>query len=257
MNIVYIVDRDAKELAAEFNAIARRDGHAVQYRAAQTPERLFEEMDNAQPRLILLHHTWTGYTIESLLDRIRKKTADVRVVIFTGRELNMPELIECIRNGACDYWQKSGAVDTMAWARQIVTYCDSEMFTLERLSRPSRTVISLLSMAESNLSEVSSLRSQVEVLEQKLAAEKGGVNRDVVLAVVRVCEIVVYLFVLALVFISVSHYTSQWAAGGLVILFAVFFLFLHGRIEMAWLDWRQGKAKIQGAQSPRPESSGN
>ena len=70
----------------------------------------FEAMERAIPALVLLHHTWPGYSIASLLARIRKKSTNVRVVVFTGRELNLPEVVECVRNGVCDYWLVSSPV---------------------------------------------------------------------------------------------------------------------------------------------------
>lgn len=256
MHSVFVVDQDARDLAVEFNRVAKREAHQIRYSGFLTPEELFEEMKRVVPTLILLHHTWPGYSMPQLLERVRTKAAHVRVVVFTGRELNVPELVECVRNGVCDYWQRSGGMDPGVKARQIATYCESEAFTLESLSRPSGAVASVLAKAEAQLSEAAARDTRIRRLELDLAALSSDSRREIFNAAVRGVEYVVCLAVLGTVFVVVSERTTPLAAGGLVALFAVFFLFLHGKISMAWFDWKKGKVSLEGANDTPPRLKG-
>jgi ActR/RegA family two-component response regulator len=252
---VYIVDADAKGLAADLNNIAKREGHAVRYIPALTPDLLFEEMKAVPARLILLHHTWSGLTIAQVLERIKNATTDVRVVVFTGREPNMPELIECVRFGVCDYWLKSGSIDPIAWSRQISNYCDSSSYTLDVLARTSGSVMGLLKEAESNSGRVKGLEIQIRGLEKKLQQKTSALARDTRKSIARGVEYIVCISVLALVFLILASQTSVKAAGIMVGIFLLFFLFLQGKIAEAIIDWGR-KRVVVSSSNDSEESSG-
>ncbi len=244
MSTVAIVDADAKGLASSLNGIAKKEGHPIHYSAIDTPDRLFDRLAAEEHCLILLHHTWEGLSIGQLLERIRSITTKVRVIVFTGREPNLRELIECVRFGVCDYWLKRGTIDATAWSRKIGMFCASETYTLETLGRPSGSTLELLKEADINSGKIATLQTQKTALEAELTSSRSEENRETRKSVYRMIEYTVCILLLGLVYWFAATRTSQNSALILVGIFAVFFLFLQGRIALAIFDWKKGTAQV-------------
>lgn len=244
MNTVLIVDADATGLAADLNGIAASEGGSVEFRPLASPERLFDELANSAPKLILLHHHWEGVEIAQLLERIAAINDTVRVIVFTGQAVDIKELIECVRFGVCDYWLKRGSLNSLASVRKIMTYCSSETHSMHNLSRPSESVMGLLREAEVSSQKIASLERQRKTVEAQLSNAQSEEARAMRATIVRMIEFLVCMLVLAPAYVMVAARTSEKSALWLVAGLGVFFLFLQGKIAQAVINLRAGSARL-------------
>jgi DNA-binding NtrC family response regulator len=246
VNNVIVVDTDAEGLAQALNRVAKHEGHPVEYQAAATPDLLFARMDSAIPQLVLLHHTWSGLPVADLISRIQIKSADTRVLVFTGRELDLREVIECVRLGVCDYWKKAGSFDELVWSRRISSYCASEVYTLRALAQPSGSVLGLLKKAEADSGHLRQLTSQVESLQRSLDEARSEDGRQMRGALSRGVEFLAVFIFLTIAFVTLAQVVSHRVAALVVVSFQVSFLFFQGRIAEALVEWRGGRVKLGG-----------
>jgi hypothetical protein len=245
MKAVYIVDADAKSLAANLNAVAKRECHALRYIPVETPEKLFAETQGAPADLVLLHHTWVGYEVGALVERIGAHAPEARVIVFTGRDLKPDELIECIRRGVCDYWLKSGQVDLTSWSRRVAMYCDSAAYGVGVLSRPSGSVLSLLKEVESHARNTEGLEAELIRVRALLETSSQNYRRDLTMELLRLTLVLLVLPFAAWVFMEASAAKSQGVAFGLVALLMLFVLLLYGKVSKWALEWKGGKASVE------------
>jgi len=245
MTDVFVVDESAVELADALNAHAKRDSQQTEYSPFTSLELFFTQLADNAPALILLHHHWHGLNVTDLLGRIAGITKNVRVIVFTGQELDIDELLECVRGGACDYWPKRGSLDLLKASRQISMYCSSGVHMLETLSRPSASVVGLLKQTESAQRRVVSLESQLAAAKSQLANATGEENKEFRRRAVAAVEYILCTAALGSVYVMVIHYSGHpgWALG-LVAICSLFFLFLHGRIGAALFRWGSKSAEI-------------
>jgi hypothetical protein len=113
---------------------------------------------------------------------------------------------------------------------------------------PSGSVLQLLQGAESSLEQLAVLESANQELRRQLKAVRTAESRIVLNTIVSVGKFVSNAVVLAGSFILIGRYTAfpTWAALALVVIIAVFFLFLEGRLAKALFKWKGGFAGFTG-----------
>lgn len=237
MSVIFVVDSDAVEICSRLNAAWKRDGAEHACRPFLSPDAALAAMRGDVPALILLHHTWAGLTIRETLERVASVTADVRVVIFTGRALNMREVMECVRYGVCDYWQKSGDVDFSVWARQLSALCDSGANMMSRLSQATGSVLHLLDQAEAEAARLDRLSTENCALRATVRELRSKHNQEVRRAVIRAIEWAVSLGLLVTAFVTLLRFTGASVALIVVGMCAGFFLISQGKVTRAIVDF--------------------
>lgn len=245
MKTILIVDDKSHEIAEALNAAANADGHEIHYRDVPSPEVLFAELARSQPDLVLLHHHWPGYSIASILRRLTDTNPRVRVVVFTGQNIDIAELIECVRYGVCDYWLKQGTLDFVVASRKLATYCAHPALTLELLGRPSGPVLDLLTAAEVNLTRLLEVEDQLSKTAQELESVKSEESRQLWKTLPRAVEFVVLAAVLVSVVLLLDTHISDGAILGTLALLVLLFLFLHDKISGAILRFGKRVAELR------------
>ncbi|MBL8138374.1 MAG: hypothetical protein JNL48_17250 [Acidobacteria bacterium] len=190
---VLVVDADAQSLAVLLASAARSDGSTIQFRPFISPDPAIAAAKENAPDLVLLHHTWDGLTVRQVLERFANAAPDLRVIVFTGRELNLRELIECVRFGVCDYWQKTGDIDFVAWVRQISAYCDTDGSRMSTLSKSSGSARSLAAGAEAEIGRLEKAHAEQVALKSRVRELESKHYQQSRAAIVRGAEWTLYL----------------------------------------------------------------
>jgi DNA-binding NarL/FixJ family response regulator len=71
-----------------------------------------------RPELILLDQHWMEMRPDELLERTARKYGGSKIVVFTGKPLDAPLILNCARFGVADYIQK-GSTTPEALAKRI------------------------------------------------------------------------------------------------------------------------------------------
>ncbi len=260
MTKVSIVDADAEGLATDLNAISKRDKLDVAFAAVTSSEKLFATLKTGTPDLVLIHHHWPGLTIAQLLQRLADDCKETRVIVFTGQDLNMQELIECVRFGAADYWTERGSLDPQIVFSQIAHYCSNTAWTIEKLRMPSGSLQKLLQSAEAGRSQIVSLETSEDKLRSELDRALGAERQELIRLAASIARVAAYAVIIPAAFVAIVRFAKAPTVVALLVmaLVAVSCLFADGKLTKAALNWRKGSgsARVE-ASHPAPNSRNN
>ncbi len=246
MSLVLIVDADARGLSTALEDLARQQQLGMRFQACLNPEEMFREMKKQIPDLIVLHHNWTGIGISEIISRIViEANSATRVVVFTGQNVKINELVECVRGGVADYWTKSTFTVELA-LRRINHYCASQAWTIENLKMSSGSLRQLLDRVESSTEQLHRFENEKDALKQRvesLESQERARLRDVLLGLIKIIVIGLVL-VAAYVTIDQSTHLETWANLVFIFILAACFLLSEGRITSAWIRWTGGAAGV-------------
>ncbi len=247
MRLSFVVDRDAVALSAELNAIMRQEELEGEFRPLCSIEQMFRELQKSKPDLILLHQNWAGLTITQILQEIANKHSEIRVIIFTGQEVRITELVGCVRFGVADYWTKEG-LDPRVVVRKISYYCESPSWTMERLRMSSGSVQQLVEQAERSIQKLESVVGEKEELRSRLDAMESVEGTETRRSVTTLAKVGGYSFVLTTCLIVDKNFTNfgTFESIAFVIVIALFSLFVEGKISAALPRWKDGSAEVKG-----------
>lgn len=248
MITVLIVDEAAAGLAEDLNGIAEKESIPARFQAVLTPEKMFRRLEDQTPDLILLHHHWHGTTISQLLERVAEIAKDTRVIVFTGQQIDVSELIACVRFGVADYWTERGTLDPVVVFRQAAHYCSSSAWTLRNLGMSSGSVLKLLAQAETSVERIAVLERENDDLQARVGASRSQEARAIRRMATGTIEFVIYIGTLTAAVLIIKKYTDWpvWGTLCLVAIFAVFFLLLKGRLAEALFKWGGNSASVKG-----------
>jgi DNA-binding NarL/FixJ family response regulator len=258
MSEVFIVDSDAKGLSADLNAISKDNNHGITFTPFATPERLFDELRQTTPDLILLHHHWPGLNVRQLLERIVAVQDSVRVIVFTGQPVDIRELVDCVRFGAADYWTERGNLEPSIVFRKIDYYCSSDAWTMNRLRMPSGSQQQLLIETEGAAQRVEALELHNHALSRRVMQLENEEGATLLRTVLSCSKFLILSIILVGAFVVAkgSAYADAWESLGLVALLALLFLFSEGRLAELWIKWNGGSARVKTTTSqPRSPSA--
>lgn len=163
MRLVFLVDDGATDLCESYNEVANRNGELLKFVPLRTTGQMFAEIPKSTPDLILLHHTWTGISISKILEQLVGACDTTRVIVFTGKRLNTGEIVECVRAGVADYWERDKM--TVEFVLQQTTYyCSNQNWQIRALRTSPGSIVHLMAQAE----EEAAAKRALEVESQKL-----------------------------------------------------------------------------------------
>jgi CheY-like chemotaxis protein len=246
MRTIWIVDDEiAKSLAAEFTRIAESERQEIVVEGLQTPAELFSRLNQeVTPDLILLDHTWDGLTITQLLERVLQLCPLTRVVVFTGQEYSMTELIASIRLGIVDYWKKSSMTRIQMWNKAIF-YMDDPMATLQKLSRPVGSVEALLRRADELARELDTSRQEHDECQAELSHIRQQMTSRIFSSLMTALNTTIIVIVLSASFIAITRFgaVTGWHAIGVIVIEGVVALFANDKLKT--LKARRGDASVE------------
>jgi DNA-binding NtrC family response regulator len=247
MSAVFIVDESARGLAADLNAISKREKLDVRFQPVLTLEQMFLALEDQAPDLILLHHHWLGLSISQALERIAEQVGDARVIVFTGQSVDVEELVECVRSGVADYWTKRGQLDPVVVFRQIAHYCSGPEWTMKKLRVASGSQRELIRAATNSLVRIAELSKSKDELEAKVRAFEDQEHAAFLRTLGTGIKFAITIAILTGAFIAVNVYARQpvWVALAFVVILAVFFLLLEGKLAEALIKWPGGSTRLK------------
>ena len=96
---VALLDRLANDRCRDFQAAIEKRNLPIRFECYSEPQHLYDSLAETTLDLLLVHHTWEGVDIASIIGRVGDRSLDTRIIVFTGRDLVIPELIQCVRLG--------------------------------------------------------------------------------------------------------------------------------------------------------------
>lgn len=241
MKKIFVADQKAAQLTDSFNAIAKEGGIAARFEAYTSISAMLESMHLSSPDLVLLHHHWDGMTISQIVGRLAQANATTRVIVFTGQSLNAAELIECVRSGAADYWDRRGSRTDEWMFDQIIHYCSSEAWTVRALKMPSGSIQKLIGDAEVLSKDSERLHGENRELRVRVKDLEASERRKAMKEMLSVVRFAAYAAIM-LVFFGLAGSLKDvavWQAGALTVLLAVLYLFAERKLTT--LRFRSGE----------------
>jgi hypothetical protein len=240
MSLVFLVDEGAANMCVGLNSIAKRDGVDLRFEAITTLGRMKVAIEKTAPDLVLLHHNWEGITISKILDQLVAACDEVKVVVFTAQRVKIAELIECVRSGVVDYWERDAMTPDFIF-QQTLYYCSKSVCTVKTLKGASGSVVQLAERAERESAlrrdleeQCNTLTRRNESLESKERAATAGALRMLLTTLV-VLSLLLGAFFIAYKFSGAGSLLSL----AFVTLSGIVLLFLHGKISHAKLTFKR------------------
>lgn len=248
MSSIYIVDQDANGLATDLNAYASTGGHRFRFEPFTSVEKMFDRIRGQKPDLILLHHHWDGLTIGQVLQRVGDSCPDTRVIVFTGQDLNIRELIESVRFGVADYWPERGELEPHWMFAKIAHYCASPAWTVRVLRMPSGSLERLLQESLAKVEQSSTLETALRTSKARITDLESQEHRAWVRAGTNVATLAGTAIVLAALFVFVDRTTelSSQASFAFVVMVGLLLVIREGRLAKAIFKWGKNLVSVEG-----------
>lgn len=207
---------------------------------------MFTEIESRVPHLILLHHNWSAISISKILERLAAACDATRVIVFTGQRVKTAELVECVRSGVADYWERD-AMNTDFIFNQISHYCFSSVYAIKALRLSSGSVAQLAKRLERESELRRTAEAQREALAQKVQALESGELNATTRDLRSIAKVIAIALVLLAAFLLANRFTNvgpAWSLG-FVFLCGVVILFFERKISFAQLKLGQGSAVVR------------
>jgi hypothetical protein len=244
---VALLDRLANDRCRDFQAAIEKRNLPIRFECYSEPQHLYDSLAETTLDLLLVHHTWEGVDIASIIGRVGDRSLDTRIIVFTGRDLVIPELIQCVRLGVADYWELGG-LSTDYMLQRIVALCNNDRATLGKLRLASGPTLQLIERVEASEGEKSAIEKRLIGLDREVKELRSAERRRTLAETFRVLRVIVYLVGFTASAVTLEHFTSlpSWAVVALMGSFACFLLFLDGKLASAFIKWKGGSVDLKG-----------
>ena len=185
-----------------------------------------------------MHHTWDGVSTREILKQISLRCPNTRVIVFTARELDLEELIQCVRAGVVDYWEINKQTPDYMLGR-ISSVCADQDATLARLQLAGGPTVTLLDEVGRLTAEQRAGDLRIRELEDQVEELASVEHKENALEHRRILRSVVYIIVFSgsLMALTLLGKLESLFAVGFEGCLALFILFLDGRLTSALLKW--------------------
>ena len=245
---VAILDKRAEEIVRGFNAAAHERQLQIRFQPFTQLDNFYRQLNEEAPALVYMHHTWDGVKTSTIVAQIASRAPQSRVVVFTGQDVNVPELIDCVRSGVVDYW-KSGKHSMEYMLQRIVQHCNDANATLARQQLASGPALQLAEKAGTLAKRIKECEEKCTALDASLSQSRSADHKHNLTEHVRTVRFVVYVctFTAAWVILKARSNIETWALLGFTTIVAIFLLFIDGKVASALVKWTGGSVDLRGS----------
>lgn len=208
---------------------------------------MFQDLEQKSADLVLLHHTWKELSIAQALQQLTGARDGTRVIVFTGRQVDTRELIECVRFGVADYWDKRGQLETERMLNQIMHYCAADTWKMANLRMSSGSLIKLIKDSEFRLKDAGRIEVENNALKLQNRDLHSAERAEMLRGMIGFAKWVGYMGVAVgayWILVTQSELGAFYSAL-MVAALAVIYLFAESKLTRCGLRWGQSGGEVK------------